>query len=201
MYYYLKRTIDIMLVIVSLPITIPLFIILAILIRLKLGSPILFFQYRPGYKEKIFKLVKFRTMNNMVGVDGKLLPDKLRINKFGIFMRSTSLDELPELFNIFKGDMSIVGPRPLLIEYLERYTNNQRRRHDVLPGLTGIAQINGRNAISWEQKFSYDIWYVENKSTLLDLTIIIKTAAYAFRRKDISSPGEVTATEFKAAKP
>jgi undecaprenyl phosphate N,N'-diacetylbacillosamine 1-phosphate transferase len=153
----------------------PIYIIVNLLILIKIGNPILFRQKRPGYKEKIFGIYKFRTMTNDVDKDGNLLPDEKRIVGVGKFIRSTSFDELPQLFNVLKGEMSFVGPRPLLIEYLDLYNDEQKRRHDVLPGITGWAQVNGRNAISWEQKFEYDVWYVDHQSFWLDIKILWMT--------------------------
>lgn len=161
-----------------------LYIIIAILVRLKLGSPVLFTQERPGKNEKIFKLYKFRTMTDERDDDGNLLPDEVRLTKFGKFLRSTSLDELPEAFNIIKGDMSVVGPRPLLISYLPWYTEQERNRHNVRPGLSGLAQVNGRNAIDWEDKFAYDITYVNKITLWIDVKIIFETIKKAFVKSD-----------------
>lgn len=160
------------------------------------GNPF-FLQERPGYKEKIFKLIKFRTMTNEKDVDGKLLPDEQRLNSYGKFLRSTSLDELPEAINILKGDMSVIGPRPLLVEYLSRYNNEQKRRHDVKPGLSGWAQIHGRNTVSWVDKFKYDVWYVDNVSLLLDIKIVLITVVKMIKREGISSETSSTMEEFK----
>jgi undecaprenyl phosphate N,N'-diacetylbacillosamine 1-phosphate transferase len=165
-----------------------------------MGSPILFKQKRPGYRKKIFGIYKFRTMTNDKDTNGNLLPDEQRLIGIGKFIRSTSLDELPQLFNVLKGEMSFVGPRPLLIEYLELYNNKQIKRHDVKPGITGWAQVNGRNAISWEQKFKYDIWYVENQSFSLDIKILWLTFLKVVRRSDISSDTSVTMEKFKGSK-
>jgi len=162
-----------------------------------MGSPILFRQNRPGYKEKIFSIYKFRTMTNEKNKDGNLLPDNQRLVGVGKFIRSTSLDELPQLFNVLKGEMSFVGPRPLLIEYLPLYDDTQKRRHSVLPGITGWAQVNGRNAISWEQKFEYDIWYVDNQSFLLDMKILWLTLLKVVKRSDISSNTSATMEKFE----
>ena len=169
---------------------------LAITVRFKLGSPVLFVQVRPGLLGKPFRLYKFRTMTEEVGVRGALLPDEKRLTKFGRFLRSTSLDELPELFNVLKGDMSLAGPRPLLMEYLNRYTPEQARRHKVKPGITGWAQINGRNAITWEEKFKLDVWYVDHQSLWLDLKIIVLTFWKIIKRKGINQPGHATSQEF-----
>ena len=165
-----------------------------------MGKPILFRQKRPGYKEKIFGIYKFRTMTNEVDEKGILLPDEQRLKGIGKFIRSTSLDELPQLFNVLKGEMSFVGPRPLLIEYLPLYNSDQKRRHDVKPGITGWAQVNGRNAISWEEKFNYDIWYVDNHSFLLDMKIMWMTFLKVIKRSDISSSSSVTMEKFKGTK-
>lgn len=178
----------------------PIYIIVSLLILLKMGNPVLFKQKRPGYKEKIFGIYKFRTMTNEKDKDGNLLPDNQRLIGIGKFIRSTSLDELPQLFNVLKGEMSFVGPRPLLIEYLDLYNDNQKRRHDVNPGITGLAQVNGRNAISWEQKFSYDVWYVENQSFWLDLNILWMTFLKVIKRSDISSDTSATMEKFKGTK-
>ena len=174
----------------------PLLLLIALLVRLFKEKQVFFRQFRPGKNGKLFKICKFCTMTNWCGPDGRLLPDDQRLTKLGHFLRATSLDELPELFNILKGDMSIVGPRPLLIQYLDRYTPEQARRHDVKPGLTGWAQVNGRNAISWEDKFKLDVWYVDHWSLGLDLKIIGMTIRSVLRREGISSEGEATAAEF-----
>jgi undecaprenyl phosphate N,N'-diacetylbacillosamine 1-phosphate transferase len=173
-----------------------LLLIIACLVVAKLGRPVLFKQVRPGKDEKLFTLYKFRTMTDMAGMDGKLLTDDERLNSFGRKLRGTSLDELPELINILKGDMSFVGPRPLLERYLERYSFEQKRRHEVRPGLTGLAQVNGRNAISWKQKFDYDIYYIENLSFSLDLKIVLKTVAVVFSKDGISVEGDPANGEF-----
>jgi len=178
----------------------PIYIVVSLLILWKMGSPILFRQKRPGYKEKIFGIYKFRTMTNDTDEDGNLLPDDKRLVGIGKFIRSTSLDELPQLFNVLKGEMSFVGPRPLLIEYLDLYNDNQKRRHNVKPGITGWAQVNGRNAISWEQKFEYDVWYVDNQSFLLDMKILWLTFLKVVKRSDISSTSSVTMEKFTGTK-
>jgi len=178
----------------------PIYIVVSLLILWKMGSPILFRQKRPGYKEKIFGIYKFRTMTNDTDKDGNLLPDDKRLVGIGKFIRSTSLDELPQLFNVLKGEMSFVGPRPLLIEYLDLYNDNQKRRHNVKPGITGWAQVNGRNAISWEQKFEYDVWYVDNQSFLLDMKILWLTFLKVVKRSDISSTSSVTMEKFTGTK-
>lgn len=177
-------------------ILIPLILTIILLVRFRLGSPVIFKQKRPGKNGKIFLMYKFRTMTEEKDDAGKLLPDDQRLTGFGKFLRSTSLDELPELWNIIKGDMSLVGPRPLLPEYLSLYNENQNKRHDVRPGLTGLAQVNGRNVISWEEKFEYDIQYVENISLKLDLLIILKTAINVFLRKDITDLNNVSSAKF-----
>ncbi len=190
------KTLALFLIIIFLPI----FIIVSLLIVWKMGSPILFRQKRPGYKEKIFGIYKFRTMTNEKDEDGNLLPDDQRLVGVGKFIRSTSLDELPQLFNVLKGEMSFVGPRPLLIEYLDLYNDTQKRRHDVKPGITGWAQVNGRNAISWEQKFEYDVWYVDNQSFWLDIKILWMTFLKVVKRSDISSSSSATMEKFTGSK-
>ncbi|WP_456480307.1 sugar transferase [Nautilia sp.] len=174
----------------------PVMIITAFLIYLWDGRPIIFTQLRPGYKGKLFKIYKFRTMTNETDENGKLLPDEKRLKGIGKIIRSLSLDELPQFFNILKGDMSFVGPRPLLVEYLELYNEEQKRRHDVLPGITGLAQINGRNAISWREKFKYDIEYVDNISFLLDMKILFLTVLKVIKREGISQKGQATMEKF-----
>lgn len=183
---YIKRILDLILSLMALILLMPLMIIIGILVRINLGSPIIFKQKRPGKNEKIFTLYKFRTMTDKRDIDGNLLPDEYRLTKFGKFLRSTSLDELPELINIIKGDMAIVGPRPLLVEYLPYYTEEEKHRHDVRPGLTGLAQVNGRNAISWEEKFLEDLEYIKNISVKNDIKIIFKTVGKVFKRDGIS---------------
>lgn len=178
----------------------PIYIIVSLLIWRKMGRPILFRQQRPGYREKIFGIYKFRTMTHDTDKDGNLLPDEQRLKGLGKFIRSTSLDELPQLFNILKGEMSFVGPRPLLIEYLPLYNDIQKRRHEALPGITGWAQVNGRNAISWEQKFEYDVWYVDNQSFLLDMKILWLTFLKVVKRSDISSSSSATMEKFRGSK-
>lgn len=174
----------------------PLYILVSFLIFIKMGRPILFRQKRPGYKEKIFGIYKFRTMTDEKDVDGNLLPDEQRLLGVGKFIRSSSLDELPQLLNVLKGEMSFVGPRPLLIEYLPLYNQEQKKRHKVLPGITGWAQVNGRNAISWEQKFEYDVWYVQNQSFMLDMKILWMTFLKVLKRSDISSDTSATMEKF-----
>ncbi|MGJ0359283.1 undecaprenyl phosphate N,N'-diacetylbacillosamine 1-phosphate transferase [Aliarcobacter cryaerophilus] len=178
----------------------PIYIIVSLLIWNKMGSPILFRQKRPGYKEEIFGIYKFRTMTNEKDKFGNLLPDDKRLVGIGKFIRSTSLDELPQLFNVLKGEMSFVGPRPLLEEYLPLYNEKQKRRHDVKPGITGWAQVNGRNAISWEQKFDYDVWYVDNQSFWLDIKILWLTFLKVVKRSDISSSTSSTMEKFTGSK-
>ena len=194
---FVKRCLDFLLSLAALIILSPVLLLVAILVRCKLGSPILFKQKRPGLHEKIFCMYKFRTMTDAKDADGNLLPDEVRLAKFGKLLRSTSLDELPELFNILKGDMAIVGPRPLLVQYLPRYNERQHHRHDVRPGFTGLAQVNGRNSISWQEKFEWDVRYVENVSFLMDLRIIAKTVKVVLKRDGISSETSVTMEEFR----
>lgn len=193
---YIKRALDILLSAMALLVLWPVLLIVAVLVRCKLGSPVLFCQERPGKHEKIFKLYKFRTMTDQRDPEGNLLPDSVRLTNFGKFLRSTSLDELPELWNILKGDMSIVGPRPLLVKYLPLYNETQKHRHDVRPGLTGWAQVNGRNALSWEDKFRLDVWYTENLCLALDAKIVLLTVKNVLRREGISGGGEATMSEF-----
>lgn len=176
------------------------YILVAILVRIKLGSPVIFKQQRPGLNGKVFMMYKFRSMTDARDKDGKLLSDEKRLPKFGKLLRATSLDEIPEFFNILKGDMSLVGPRPLLVQYLERYNKRQARRHEVRPGITGWAQVNGRNAISWKQKFEYDVEYVEKCSFLLDMKIIFMTIKKIFIREGISQDRNVTMEEFRGSK-
>lgn len=193
---YIKRELDILCALAAMIVFCWLYGIIAILVRVKLGSPVIFKQLRPGKDEKIFCLYKFRTMTDKRDDRGKLLPDEQRLTKFGKWLRSTSLDELPEAWNILKGDMSVVGPRPLLVEYLERYDDRQRHRQDVKPGLSGYAQIHGRNAISWEKRFELDVWYTENVSLWLDIRIVMKTVVVAMGGKNISSETSATMEEF-----
>lgn len=197
---YFKRLLDVFCSLLAIFVFSPLIIILAILIRCKLGSPIFFVQKRPGKNEQIFSMYKFRTMSNKLDKHGKLLPDNERMTKFGKILRSTSMDELPELWNILMGHMSFVGPRPLLVEYLELYNEQQKKRHLVRPGLTGLAQVNGRNAINWEKKFSYDIKYVENITFIGDLLIIFKTMINVFKREGITDENQATVEKFKGTK-
>lgn len=193
---FFKRPLDFTLALLALVMLSPVLLVVALLVRFKLGSPILFTQQRPGKNEKIFTIYKFRTMTDQKDEQGKLLPDSVRLTKFGKFLRSTSVDELPELFNILRGDMSIVGPRPLLVEYLPRYNATQKHRHDVRPGLTGWAQVNGRNAISWEAKFAYDVEYTQNVTFIRDLIIIGMTILKVVKREGISDAKGVTAEPF-----
>ncbi|MCI6204420.1 MAG: sugar transferase [Lachnospiraceae bacterium] len=193
---FVKRCLDFILALIAIIVLSPILLIVAILVRCKLGSPIIFKQQRPGLHEKIFCMYKFRTMTDAKDVDGNLLPDEERLTKFGKALRSTSLDELPELFNILKGDMAIVGPRPLLVQYLPRYNERQHRRHDVRPGFTGLAQVNGRNSISWQEKFEWDVKYVEQVSFVLDMKIIAKTVGVVLKRDGISSETSATMEEF-----
>lgn len=193
---YVKRSIDFTLALLGLVIASPILLIVALLVRLKLGSPVLFYQQRPGVNGKIFKLVKFRTMTDARDAEGNLLPDEQRLPKFGRFLRSTSLDELPELINILKGDMSLIGPRPLLVRYLPYYTPEENRRHSVRPGLTGLAQVNGRNALGWEQRFSYDLEYVDHISFGMDIKIIFMTIKKVLKRSDTLSGADQTVPDF-----
>lgn len=193
---FFKRFFDFLLSLIAIILLSPVFLIVALLVRTKLGSPILFCQERPGKDEKIFKMYKFRSMSDERDENGQLMPDEVRLTSFGKKLRSTSLDELPELFNILKGDMSIVGPRPLLVKYLPLYSAEQRKRHDVRPGLTGWAQANGRNAISWEEKFKYDVEYTEKYSFFMDLKIIFMTVRSVLRHEGISSETAATMEEF-----
>lgn len=183
---YIKRILDLILSLMALILLMPLMIIIGILVRINLGSPIIFKQKRPGKNEKIFTLYKFRTMTDKRDIDGNLLPDEYRLTKFGKFLRSTSLDELPELINIIKGDMAIVGPRPLLVEYLPYYTEEEKHRHDVRPGLTGLAQVNGRNLLEWDERLKKDLEYINSISVKNDLFIIFRTIINVIKRKDIA---------------
>lgn len=196
---FFKRPMDLMLSFVGLILLSPILLIISLLIRVKLGTPIIFKQQRPGLNEKIFTIYKFKTMTNEKDGNGKLLPDSERLTKFGKWLRSTSLDELPELWNILKGDMSIVGPRPLLVEYLPLYNEHQRRRHEIRPGLTGLAQVNGRNAISWEEKFEYDVKYVDNPGLFIDLKIFILTLKAALTREGINFDSYHTMKPFRGS--
>ena len=193
---FIKRILDIILSFLALVILSPLLILTAFLIRIKLGDPVFFKQLRPGKNEKIFGILKFRTMTDARGPDGDLLPDADRLTPFGRFLRASSLDELPELWNVLKGNMSLVGPRPLLMEYLPLYSNEQARRHDVRPGVTGWAQINGRNSVSWEEKFKLDVWYLENRTLWLDIKILWMTLKKVVKKDGISADGEATMSKF-----
>lgn len=194
---YIKRILDFILSLLAIIVLSPILLVVAILVRTKLGSPIIFRQQRPGKDEKIFTLYKFRTMTDERDENGNLLPDDVRLTNFGKLLRSTSLDELPELFNILKGDMSIVGPRPLLVRYLPLYNEEQKHRHDVRPGFTGYAQVNGRNALSWEDKFNLDVEYVNSISFLLDVKIVLKTIKVVLCREGITSDTSTTMEEFR----
>ncbi|MGX8832913.1 sugar transferase [Amedibacillus sp. YH-ame6] len=196
---FIKRTFDLFLSLFALIIFSPIFLIVAILVRTKLGSPIIFKQERPGKNEKIFRMYKFRTMTNEKDELGNLCSDEIRLNKFGKLLRSTSLDEIPELVNILKGDMSIIGPRPLLVKYLPLYSDSQKHRHDVRPGLTGLAQVKGRNSLSWNEKFALDIYYTENLSFLLDFRIFLLTVFSIIKKEGIDSGTCVTMEEFKGS--
>ncbi len=193
---FIKRFFDLTATVPSVIILSPVLVLIGIRVRLKIGSPALFRQVRPGLRGRSFTIYKFRTMTDERGENGNLLPDGERLTSLGRFLRKTSMDELPELFNVLKGDMSLVGPRPLLMRYLNRYTPEQSRRHEVKPGITGWAQVNGRNAITWEQKFEYDVWYVDNQSLRLDMKIIALTIWKILKREGISQPGHATAEEF-----
>lgn len=193
---FIKRVLDFLLSFIAIVLLSPIWIVIAILVKIKLGSPVIFRQDRPGKDESIFHMYKFRSMTDERDKNGKMLPDEIRLTTFGKILRSTSLDELPELFNILKGDMSIVGPRPLLVKYLPLYTEEQRRRHLVKPGITGLAQVNGRNAISWESKFELDCEYVRRVTFIGDLKIVFKTISTVFRREGISSGTSETMEEF-----
>jgi Sugar transferases involved in lipopolysaccharide synthesis len=192
-----KRAFDLVLTIATAPVWVPLLVLVALLVRVKLGAPVFFRQVRPGKGGRPFRMVKFRSMTDARDADGELLPDADRLPPFGRFLRATSLDELPELWNVLKGEMSLVGPRPLLMEYLPLYTERQARRHEVPPGVTGWAQVNGRNALSWEEKFDLDVWYVDNRSMRLDIRIILLTIARVLKRDGISSEGSVTMERFR----
>lgn len=196
-----KRLLDLVITIPALIILSPILILIGILVGIFHGFPILFKQKRPGYRGEIFTIYKFRTMRNVTDKSGKPLPDDERLTKFGRFLRATSLDELPELFNVLKGEMSLVGPRPLLIEYLPLYNERQARRHSVLPGITGSAQVHGRNALTWPEKFELDVWYVDHQSLFLDLKILGLTIIKVLKREGISQPGQATADLFKGNQP
>lgn len=196
MYKYVKRFFDIFSSLLAIIVLSPVLLVTAVSVRIKLGSPVLFKQERPGKDEKIFVLKKFRTMTDERDENGELLPDDVRLTKYGRFLRSTSIDELPELFNILKGDMSVIGPRPLLVRYLPRYNEYQHRRHEVRPGLSGWAQVNGRNTVSWEDKFKMDVEYVDNYSLLMDIKILVMTVVNVLKHEGISSETSATMEEF-----
>lgn len=194
-----KRIIDVVLSMVLLALLLPIMLFIAILVRLGLGTPVLFKQPRPGLCGNIFQIVKFRTMTGRTAADGTLLPDAERLTMLGRFLRATSLDELPEFWNVLKGDMSLVGPRPLLVQYLNRYSPEQARRHEVKPGITGWAQVNGRNALTWDSRFAHDVWYVDHISFLLDVKIVCMTVAAVLTCHGISQPGHMTMEEFRGS--
>ena len=195
----IKRAFDLTASVLGLIILSPLLLILTVLVRINLGSPVFFKQERPGLNERIFCLYKFRSMKDAADSSGRQLPDEERLTKFGRLLRASSLDELPELFNVLKGEMSLVGPRPLLVKYLDLYNAEQHRRHEVLPGITGWAQVNGRNAISWEEKFRLDVWYVDHWTPALDLKILLMTVKKVFIHEGISAENQATAEEFKGS--
>ncbi len=192
----LKRAFDLAVVLLAAPLWLALLLVTALIVRTKLGGPVLFRQRRPGLRGEIFEMVKFRSMTDRRDANGNLLPDAERLPAFGRWLRSTSLDELPELWNVLKGEMSLVGPRPLLVQYMDRYTSEQMRRHDVPPGLTGWAQINGRNSVSWDEKFALDIWYVDHRTIGLDIRILWGTVWQVLGRRGVSARGEATMPEF-----
>jgi lipopolysaccharide/colanic/teichoic acid biosynthesis glycosyltransferase len=195
-----KRLFDILLSFAALVVLSPVLALIVLQVNRKLGRPVFFIQARPGLNAKPFQIIKFRTMTDARDINGNLLPDSERLPPFGKFLRSTSLDELPELWNVLKGDMSLVGPRPLLMEYLDLYDHEQARRHEVRPGITGWAQVNGRNVLTWEEKFELDVWYVDNQSLWLDLQILLSTILQVLRRRGISHHGEATMTRFQGSK-
>ena len=204
MYLYrkgIKRAMDVIISLFGLILSAPLLFLLALIIRVKIGSPVFFRQQRPGLNGTPFNLIKFRSMTEERGPDGKLLPDSQRLHAFGKFLRNSSLDELPELINILKGEMSLVGPRPLLMQYLPLYSTTQGRRHEVRPGLTGWAQVNGRNALNWEKRFECDVWYVDNQSFLVDIKILAKTVQSVLSGSDVSAEGHVTMPVFTGGEP
>lgn len=196
----MKRAFDFLVSLLALIFLMPVLLVTALMVRIKCGSPVFFVQERPGRGGKPFKMLKFRSMTNEKGPDGKLLSDELRLHGFGKFLRATSLDELPELINVLKGDMSLVGPRPLLMSYLERYTPEQMRRHEVRPGVTGWAQVNGRNAVDWDERLRMDVWYVDNQSFILDLKILVMTVLTVVKREGVSAQGHATMPEFTGSK-
>lgn len=191
-----KRLFDVLMVVISAPLWGPIYLVIALLVRMRLGSPVLFRQNRLGRDARLFQLLKFRTMRDAFDDHGAPLPDKDRLTPFGQWLRSTSLDELPELLNVLRGEMSLVGPRPLLVHYLPHYSHEQARRHSVTPGLTGWAQVNGRNSISWEEKFHLDVWYVGHQSLVLDLRILVLTVRRVFQRSGVNAPDGATMPEF-----
>jgi len=195
-----KRILDLMVGVTAVIVLLPVMILIAISIWFTMGSPVIFRQQRPGWRAYPFEIIKFRTMSSALDEQGNLLPDGDRLTRFGRFLRSTSLDELPEIWNVLRGELSIVGPRPLLTQYVQRYTPEQMRRHEVKPGITGWAQINGRNAITWEEKFKFDVWYVDHASFKLDTKIILLTLLKILRRADINQPGQATMKEFRGTK-
>lgn len=197
---YIKRGLDILLCAIALLLLWPFLLVIAVLVRVKLGSPVIFKQERLGWNKRVFTLYKFRTMTDARDADGNLLSDEVRLTKFGKLLRSTSLDELPELWNILTGDLSLVGPRPLLVEYGDRYTPEQDRRHEVRPGLSGLAQVNGRNAISWEEKFRFDVHYVDHVSFLMDWKILFQTVGNVLKREGISAENAATVQPFMGTK-
>lgn len=196
----MKRLFDLAAVLLSLPLWLPILLVVALVVRVKLGSPVLFRQKRPGLHGRVFELVKFRSMTDATDAEGRLLPDAQRLPPFGRALRASSLDELPELWNVLKGDMSLVGPRPLLVDYLPLYTPEQARRHEVRPGLTGLAQIKGRNALDWEERFRWDVHYVEKRTLWLDVKILFSTLNKVFIRKGITAEGEATMPAFNPRK-
>lgn len=193
----MPRSIELLVVAILAPLWMPVLAVVALLVAIRLGRPVLFRQVRPGLDERPFELLKFRTMTNARASDGSLLPDEVRLTSFGQWLRSTSLDELPELINVLRGEMSLVGPRPLLVEYLPRYSERHRRRHAVRPGLTGWAQVNGRNALSWPARFDLDVWYIEHRSFWLDVRILVVTIERVLRRRGIASNDAATMTLFR----
>lgn len=195
----MKRSMDLIISLMILIAFSPILLVVGVMVRFKMGSPILFTQVRPGLNGKPFNLYKFRTMVDLKDSNGELLSDELRLTKFGIFLRKLSLDEFPQLINVVKGEMSLVGPRPLLMEYLSLYTKAQMQRHDVKPGITGWAQVNGRNAITWEEKFKFDIWYVKNFSVIVDLKILFLTVIKVIKKEDINQQGQATIEKFKGS--
>lgn len=192
----MKRLFDFVIALFLLILLSPLIVVIYVLVMLKLGRPVFFRQKRPGLHGEIFSMIKFRTMKDILDEKGEPAPDSVRLTSFGKALRAASLDELPGLWNVLKGDMSLVGPRPLLVEYLPLYSKEQARRHDVRPGITGWAQVNGRNALSWEEKFKFDVWYVDNQSFLLDIKILYLTVKKVFKKEGISAEGEVTMHKF-----